>query len=80
MNPLLVEMKCSPGEYNRPELYMIYVSVLEIRIRNWSTVFEDSSFLQATDCCPIEFIWQIWLTKMDFGLPNDEIVWKMANG
>ena len=25
-------------------------------------------------------LWEIWLTKMDFGRPNAEIGWKMANG
>ena len=33
-----------------------------------------------TQRCPIEFIWEIWPTKMDFGRSNAEIGQKMANG
>ena len=29
---------------------------------------------------PIEKVQEIWPTKMDFGRPNAEIGWKMANG
>ena len=36
--------------------------------------------LQVTDCCPIENVQKIWSTKMDFGWPNTESGWKMANG
>ena len=30
--------------------------------------------------CSIENVQEIWPTKMDFGQPNAEIGWKMANG
>ena len=31
-------------------------------------------------CCPIENVWEIWPTKMDFDWSNAEIGQKMANG
>ena len=34
----------------------------------------------AINCCPIENVQEIWMTKMEFGQPNAEIDWKMANG
>ena len=52
--------------------------VLEIRMRNISrSFFEDKYF----NCCPIENVWEIWLTKTDFGWPNGKIgrKWPMAN-
>ena len=43
--------------------------------------FENMIFYRlATDCCPIENVQEIWLTKMDFGQTNAETGQKMANG
>ena len=60
--------------------FMAILTVLEIRIRNWSAVFLKIGYLQVTDCCPIENVQEIWPTKMDFGQPNAEIGQKMADG
>ena len=53
-------------------------AVLEIRIRNWSAVFfENRIFLGYWLLSPLKMYWP---TKMNFGRPNTEIGWKMANG
>ena len=36
-------------------------------------------FFRLLIAVPIENVQEIWLTKMDFGWPNAEIGWKMAN-
>ena len=55
---------------------------MSARNKEWKLVgcVEDRIFYRLLLCCPIENVWEIWLTKMDFGWPNAEISWKMANG
>ena len=56
------------------------MTVLEIRIRNWSVVFVKMNTFWLLIAVPTENVQEIWLTKMDYGRPNAEIGWKMANG
>ena len=42
--------------------------------------FKNWIFHRLLHCCPIENVWEIWPIKIDFGRPNTEISWKMANG
>ena len=54
-------------------------AMLEIRMRNWSAVSLKIRCLQVTDCCAIENVQKISLTKVSFGHSNAKIVHKMAN-
>ena len=55
-------------------------AVLEIRTRNWSAVFLKRIFYRLLHCYSIDNVWEIWPIKIDFGRPNAEIGWEMANG
>ena len=56
-------------------------TVLEIRTRNWSAIFEDGMFYRLLiTACSIENVQEIWPIKKDFGRPNAEIGQKIANG
>ena len=45
-----------------------------------SRFFENRIFYRLLIVVPIENVWEIWPTKMDFGRPNAEIGRKMADG
>ena len=61
-------------------MYSHHSSVLKIKIRNWPAVYLHGIFNRLLHCFPIENEWEIWLIIIDFGGPNAEISWKMANG
>ena len=44
------------------------------------TFHKDGIFYKLLLCCPFENVCESWLIKIDFGRPNAEIGWKMANG
>ena len=54
-----------------------YVHIYSARNKTQKLV---GCFLKVADCCPIEYVQEMWPTIMDFGWPNVEIGWKMTNG
>ena len=54
-------------------------TVLEIRIRNWLVIFLKMYVFYRLLIAAIENVQEIWPTKLDFGQPKTEIVWKMVN-